>query len=287
MKFIFRALLLALVAGGAYIYWQKHLKTIPDPAPEEALIPLTPKLPDLTARTWTNQSGRTFEGELVSAKADQIFIRRKTDSLCFLLNKSDLSADDQTFIDAQIDIARQTDAFDAKSVPDVHILCRKLGIKGYTTRVFDPKSVSGWRTDRFDPVYWFFISSKLHAKDAGEFWVRVDEATYSAHKEGALLRDEHVRNFRNQRGEFGNKLNWSRPSVTLAEVTYGPKGVGYNVTGSILKYASEDRLPIEIQPELFGLPPHLPAIWELTVAWRTSTGEIRRTIRDGSVLTWP
>jgi hypothetical protein len=289
MKFLSRLVLIALIAGGAYLLWQKYNVPLPAPAPtaDVAPVPLTPHQPDLSVRTWTNQSGRSFEGELVSAKNDQVIIRRQADSVYFLIAKTNLSPADQVFVERQINIAKETGAFDSKVVSGVHTLSRKLDIKGYTIRIMDQTSINGWRTDRHDPVYWFLLSTKLHDPESGEFWVRVNEVTYKAHKEGALLSNDHLRNFLNAQGEFAEKLPWPRPAVTPLEAQYGVNGYGYNVTSVILKLAANNQLPVEIQPELFGLPSHHPAAWELTVAWRTATGEIRRTIRDGSVLTWP
>jgi hypothetical protein len=115
----------------------------------------------------------------------------------------------------------------------------------------------------------------------------VDEKTFRAHEESELITRETLVNFTDGKDGFSNFLPWSRPQLTFVEAQYGPSAQGINVTHKLMRLASESRLPVEIQPELFELPSHAPSSWELIVVWRTPTGEVRRTVRDGALLTWP
>ena len=89
------------------------------------------------------------------------------------------------------------------------------------------------------------------------------------------------------KGNFSESLPWSRPHLTISEAQYGPSARGINVTQKLMRLAAQGGLPIEINPAMFNLDPHAPEAWELTIAWRTADGEMRRTLRDDSILTWP
>ncbi len=287
MKFMSRLFLIVLIAGAAYVVWQKYYapKSDQPPAPDET-VPLIPQQPDFSVRTWTNQSGRSFAGSLVSAKNNQVIIRRESDSLYFQIPATSLSAEDQQFVGKQTELASAVGGF-SETVDGLYTLARKLEITGYIVRVPSSSLVGGWRNDRVNPMYWLLLSKKLHTPDSGSLWVRVDEKTFRAHEEGTFITRDNLINFSDGKGGFSESLEWSRSQLTLIEAQYGPNAQGINVTHKLLKIAARGDFPVEIQPELFDLLPHAPAAWELTVAWRTPTGEIRRTFRDGSVLTWP
>ncbi|MBC8040806.1 MAG: hypothetical protein H7Y06_09705 [Opitutaceae bacterium] len=287
MKFLSRLVILALIVGGSYMLWQKYRPAPSSPVPAPAPAPVELPHPDLSVRTWTNQSGRTFDGSLVSAKDGQVVIRRQVDSVYFQVSASALSTADQAFVSQQIELETTNGPKFVNSIPGLYTLSRKLDIKGYLSRVRSETIIGGWRTDRVDPMFWFLLSKQIHGSDSGSLWVRVDEKTFRAYEEAAFITKENLINFSDGKDGFSNSLPWSRPQLTLIEAQYGPNAQGLNVTHKLLRIASEGRLPVEIQPELFDLPPHAPATWELTVAWRTPTGEIRRTLRDGSVITWP
>lgn len=289
MKFLFRLVLLALLVGGLFALWQKHNSPAPAPAqdPSQAIMPSELPRPDLSVRTWTDPAGRTFEGALVSAKDGQVIIRRSSDSLYFQLPVGKLSSPDQEFVAKQVTITKSGGLPFPETVDGLHTLARKLSITGYMIRVPDSEKVGGWRNDTVGPMYWLLLSPKLHGADAGSLWVRVDEKTFRAHEEATLITGAQLANFSDGRGGFSETLQWSRPLVTIVEAQYGPNAKGLNVTHKLMKLAANGRLPVEIQPEIFDLLPHAPAAWELTVAWRTPTGEVRRTLTDGSVLTWP
>jgi len=288
MNFLFRILLLAVLLGGAFLIWQKYR---PLPAPpsvnEPVARPVEPPRPDLSPRTWSSQNGRTFEGPLVSIKDGQVIIRRQLDSVYFQVPATALSATDKLFVNQQVELEKANGPKFVDTIPGLYTLSRKLEIKGYIARVPASSLVGGWRSDRIDPMFWFLVSTKLHGTDTGSLWIRVDEKTFRAHEEAALITRENLINFSDGKDGFSNSLPWSRPLITLIEAQYGPNAQGINVTHILLRIASENRLPVEIRPDLFNLPRHHPAAWELTVAWRTPTGEIRRTFRDGSILTWP
>ncbi|HSI07917.1 MAG: SHD1 domain-containing protein [Rariglobus sp.] len=289
MKFLSRLVILALIVGGAFVLWQKYRPASPSSQsdPTAAPAPVEPPHPDLAVRTWTNQSGRTFDGSLVSVKDGQAIIRRKADAVYFQVPVTALSTDDQSFVGRQVEFEKANGPKFVNSIPGLYTLSRKLDIKGYLSRIPSTSIVGGWRTDRVDPMFWFLLSTEIHGDDSGSLWVRVDEKTYRAHEESSLITKENLINFSDGKDGFSNSLPWSRPQLTLIEAQYGPNAQGINVTHKLLRIASSGRLPVEIQPELFDLLPHAPAAWELTVAWRTPTGEIRRTLRDGSVITWP
>ena len=49
-------------------------------------------------RIWTNQHGRTFEGEFIESKDDQVTIRRAFDRIIFTMLIKDLSDADQGYL---------------------------------------------------------------------------------------------------------------------------------------------------------------------------------------------
>jgi hypothetical protein len=293
MKFLSRFVLFVLIAGAGFLLWQKYRPTSPapepaaTPAPNVAPVPVEPPHPDLSVRTWTNQGGRTFDGALVSAKNGQLVIRRQLDSVYFQVQATALSTADQEFVKQQVDLEKTNGPKFITTIPGLYTLSRKLDIKGYIARV-RADSISGiWRTDRIEPTYWFLLSTEIHGAESGSIWVQVDEKTFRAYEEATLITKENLLSFSDGKDGFSNSLPWSRPQLTLIEAQYGPNAQGTNVTQKLLSIASSGRLPAEIKPELFDLQPHPAEVWELTVTWRTSSGEVRRTLRDGSVVTWP
>lgn len=290
MKFLSRLVIIALIVGGSFVLWQKYRPAPPAPEippPPAAPVPVEPPHPDLSIRTWTNPDGRTFEGTLVSVKEGAVVIRRQLDSVYFQVPATALSTTDQLFIKNQVELEKTNGPKFVTTIPGLYTLSRKLDIKGYISRV-PSTSISGlWRTDRVEPMFWFLLSNEIHGADSGSLWVCVDEKTFRSHEEASFITDANLINFSDGKGGFSNFLTWSRPQLTLIEAQYGPSAQGINVTHKLMRIASDGGLPGEIKPELFGLPPHGPAAWELTVSWRTPTGEIRRILRDGSVITWP
>lgn len=290
MKAFLRLVVVALILTSAVLLWKKYrpappVVTPPPPVAEPAPVPPVEQ-PDLSSRLWTDQSGRTFEGSLVSAKNGQVIICRQSDSLYFQIPVGTLSAFDQTFVQEQSKRAEVGTGF-VEQVPGHYTVSRKLDIKGYLVRVRATDAVGGWRHDRVDPMYLFLLSSKLHGADSGSLWVRVDEKTFRAYNEGGLISTAQLANFSDGKDGFSDALPWPRPQLTIIEAQYGPNAKGINVTHKLLRIAARGEFPVEIRPELFGLDPHAPASWELTVGWRTATGETRATLRDGSILTWP
>lgn len=280
---VFVALVVAVV-----MLWLKYRSAPPAaPAPAPAVAePVGPKL-DLAPRVWTDRSGRTFEGALVSVKNSVAIIRRTSDSMYFQIPVVSLAADNQQFLNQQAAIAEANGGGFADEVPGIYTLSRKLDIKGYLVRVADSSSVGGWRNDRVNPTYWLLLSTKLHGADTGTLWVRVDEKTFRAHEEGSLITQANLINFSDGKGSFSESLPWPRPHMTLVEAQYGPNSKAINVTQKLMRLVAQGSFPMEINPAMFQLPPHFPESWELTVAWRTPSGEVRKTLRDGSVITWP
>ena len=286
MKAFLRFLIFAVLIVTAVMLWKKY-RSAPQPVPTPpAVMKTETRKLDLAPRTWTNHDGRTFEGSLVSVKNSQVIIRRTTDSVYFQIPVVSLSPENQLFLQQQTAIAEAGDGF-VDEVPGIYTLSRKLDIKGYLVRVASTALVGGWRNDRIDPTFWLLLSTKLHGTDSGSLWVRVDEKTFRAHEEGSLVTQANLLNFSDGKGNFSDSLPWPRPHLTVIEAQYGPNSRAINVTQKLMRLVSQGVLPMEISPAIFQLEPHVPEAWELTVAWRTSDGEVRRTLRDGSVLTWP
>ena len=285
MKAFLRLLVFAVLIVTAVVLWKKY-RSAPAPTTSAVVKTETRKL-DLAPRTWTNHDGRTFEGSLVSVKNSQVIIRRTTDSVYFQIPVVSLSPENQLFLKQQAAISEETDEGFIEQVPGVYTLSRKLDIKGSLVRVPDSALVGGWRNDRVNPMYWLLLSTKLHGTDSGSLWVRVDEKTFRAHEEGSLVTQANLLNFSDGKGNFSDSLPWPRPHLTVIEAQYGPNSRAINVTQKLMRLVSQGVLPMEISPAIFQLEPHVPEAWELTVAWRTADGEVRRTLRDGSVLTWP
>lgn len=288
MKVLLRLVVLALLITASVVIWQKYRPAPPVGVPAPAPVPRTVKTEvDLSTRTWTDQNARTFAGSLVSAKNGRVILRRESDSAYFQIPVTTLTPGDQTFIQEQVKRAEMNGGGFIEQIAGHYCLSRKLDIKGYLVRVRASDLVGGWRNDRVDPMYLFLLSTKLQGDDSGTIWVRVDEKTFRAHTEGALITQDQLINFSDGKGGFSESMPWSRPQLTIIEAQYGPNAKGINVTYKLMRLASEGALPVEINPAIFQLEPHAPASWELTVSWRTATGEIRRTLHDGSILTWP
>lgn len=284
MKAFLRLLVFAVLIVTAVVLWKKY-RSAPAPTTSAVVKTETRKL-DLAPRTWTNHDGRTFEGSLVSVKNSQVIIRRTTDSVYFQIPVVSLSPENQLFLQQQTAIAEAGDGF-VDEVPGIYTLSRKLDIKGYLVRVASTALVGGWRNDRIDPTFWLLLSTKLHGTDSGSLWVRVDEKTFRAHEEGSLITQANLLNFSDGKGNFSESLPWPRPHMTLVEAQYGPNSKAINVTQKLMRLVSQGALPLEINPAMFQMEPHYPEAWELTVAWRTVEGEVRRTLRDGSIIAWP
>jgi len=306
MKTVLQIFAFVLMVAAAVVLWPKvaALFVHPSPAPPPAEstpvtsaslhapgmpTPTPAKIPpmDLSPRKWTNQDGRSFEGSLISAKNGQIIIRRSSDSIYFQISSGLLIEADQAYIKKQTELAAENGTGFADHIDGLYTLTRKLPIKGYVVLVADESIVGGWRHDRVDPIFWFFLSTKLHGADGGSVWVRVDEKIYKAHEEKTLVTKDQLLNAANAGGEFSETLPWPRPQTTIINAKYGSPNESYNVTSKLMNMVAMGRLPLEIAPGIFNFPPHLPESWELTVSWRTATGEMSRTLRDGSVLTWP
>lgn len=286
MKVLLRLALFALVVAAVVIGWRKY-RAVPDAPPTAEAPPPVAPAPDFSPRTWTSHDGRTFEGALVSAKNGHVILRRATDSSYFQLSATALSAEDQAFVDEQSRRAATSDTGFPETAPGFHVLSRKLDIKGNLTRVPASELAGGWQINRTEPTCWFLLSDRLHEPAAGSLWVRVDEKTHKTHSEGALLNRSHLAAFTESEDTFTESMPWPNPGVTLIEAQYGPHAAGNNVTHKLMLLVSKKGLPVDLTPELFDLPPHIPAKWELSIAWRTATGEVRRTIRDGAAITWP
>jgi len=301
MKFLLQLFAFVLMVTVAVLLWPKVSALFaPSPVPSAGTLsptalgktsdsPTSPPapLPNLSLRRWTSQDGRSFEGSLVSAKDGQVILRRSSDSAYFQIPSSLLSESDQTYIQKQVALVAESGAGFADHIDGLYTLSRKLPIKGYVVLVSDASVVGGWRHDRVDPIFWFFLSTKLHGANQGSVWVRVDEKIYKAHEEKNLVTRDQLMNAANSGGEFSESLPWSRPQTTIINAKYGSPNGSYNVTSKLMRMVAEGRLPLEISPGVFGFPPHPPESWELTVEWRTATGELSRTLHDGSVLTWP
>ena len=235
---------------------------------------------------WTSLDGRTFEGSLVSAEEDQAIIQRLADASYFQIKTKLLCPEDIAYVEEQILRATKSKTNFAES-PKLYTLDRKLDIKGFLTRVPAPTEIGGWRQERTDPAYWFLLSDTLHGAEPGSIWVRVDEKTFRSHSEKVVLTREQLANFINAKGDFSDSLPWARPEVTIIEAQYGSRSERVNVTHKLMALGAQNKFPLEIQASTFKLPLHELEAWELTILWRTPTGEVRRTLRDGSVLTWP
>ncbi|MDF3057745.1 MAG: y domain 1 [Rariglobus sp.] len=292
MKVFLRVVLLAILISAAVVAWRKYYPSAqPEPAPstpaETTIVETLPGPLSSPPRMWIDQNGRSFEGSLISAKKGQVVIRRQSDSACFKLPVTTLSLDDQAFVEGQMEVAEQTKRGFVEQLPGYYTLSRKLEIKGYLTRVPASDLVGGWLQERFDPVYLLLLSPDLHGTDSGSLWVRVDEKFFRAQNEGNLLNQDQLPKSADGKNGLAEPLSWPRPQVTIVEAQYGPHAYGINVTYKLMSLASQNALPVEIKPETFGLSSHAPATWELTILWRTATGEVRRTLRDGASLTWP
>ena len=224
---------------------------------------------------------------MVSAKNDQVIICRNRDSAYFQISEQSLSSEDQAYIQKQVILTGVNGAGFVDHIPGVYTLSRKVPVKGSVVRVLDQSVVGGWRHDRTDPMFWFLLSEKLHGADSGSILVRVDEKTYSVHSEKNLITQKQLADFTDATGQFSECLPWPRTHLTILDAKYGSPNVSFNVTHKLMGIASKGGLPVQINPSMFGFSPHAPESWELTVSWRTATGEMSRTLRDGSVLTWP
>ena len=215
--------------------------------------------------------------------------------MLFKVELKALSDSDQTFTHEQITRAKK---LGLQLESSIHVVSRKLEIKGSLEKIASSPSEGGYRMSRIDPMYWLLLSPPLNEGEPSARWIRIDEKAFRLTVENTLVSNENLTRFLDGKGGFSESLPWPRPGFTIIEARYGvnqkspsfgtavlenPNAGADNVTHLIMRFVSEGKLPLEICPTV--MLPHQGN--ELSVLWRTPSGEVRQSLRDGSLLTWP
>lgn len=253
-------------------------KNLPPTAAEKAKA----SEPNWTApRTWTAGDGRTLEGALIARIGDDGIVKRAVDGMLLRMPPRFLNATDMTFL---------RDALGSGSIPsrlsDVWYVRTKLTIPGGEAWVSpDTVTAIGPRIAKVEASYWLLLSE---LDGSGAKWARVDNHAFSKVKFDALLPHAELSTQINGSGSFIDEVSCPRNDLYIIDARYGLTSRRINVTRAMMGHIANGRLPVTVSPELFGLPPHVPDVWDLTVTWQRSTGDaFTRVVRDGSILAWP
>lgn len=234
------------------------------------------------ARTWTAGDGRTLEGALVARMGEDGVIRRSVDGALLRMPPRFLDPDNLQFLRA---------AFESGAIPGtlggVWHVRTKLTIPGGEAWVCntDTATAVGPRIAKAETSYWLLLS-ELDGSAAK--WARVDYHAFSKVREDSLLPHEELANQRNGSGAFLDEVSCPKNAVYVIDARYGLPSRRINVTRAMMGHLADGRLPVTVTPELFGLEPHVPDVWDLAITWqRVGEGALTRVVRDGSILAWP
>ncbi len=235
----------------------------------------------LSSRTWTSSDGRTLEGALVARFGEDGVIRRSADGALLRMPLRFLDQDNLRFLQ---------DAFGSGAVPatipGVWYVRTKLTIPGGEAWVApDTRAAIGPRIAKVEAAYWLLLS-ELDGSQAK--WVRVDNHSSSKVRVDSFLPRTELATQMNGGGSFIDELPCPRNDLYVIDARYGLTSRRINVTRAVMGFLAEGRLPLTVDPALFGLPPHFPDVWDLTVTWqRVGGGTLTRVVRDGSIFAWP
>lgn len=244
------------------------------------LSPRAPVQPWSETRAWKASDGRAFTGRLVAGMNGEGVFMRQDDGRLFRIKPSALAPADADMLATALGhgaLARRLDG--------VYHLKRRLEIPGQQASVHPVGAVHlGPRIAKSDADYWLFLTEL----DGGlPQWVRVDGDAYRRFRNDTLLTRSELANF-TRGGGFHEAMSWPRPELLLVEAKYGLSARRIDATRTMMKLISNGQFPQELGPDMFGLPPHHPDVWDLVLTWVKSDGSmIYRTVRDGQVVTWP
>lgn len=233
------------------------------------------------SRVWTSSDGRTLEGALVARIGEDGVVKRAADGVLLRLPPRFLDPANLSFL---------RDAFGSGRVPltlpGVWYVRTKLTIPGGEAWV-SPDNVAaiGPRIAKAETSYWLLLG-ELDGSDAK--WARVDIHAFSRVKTDTFLLHREMATQMNGAGSFIDQVACPRNDLYVIDARYGLTSRRINVTRAMMGHVADGRLPVTVSPELFGLPPHAPDVWDLTITWQRASGAaFTRVIRDGSILAWP
>lgn len=232
-------------------------------------------------RVWTASDGRTLEGALVARIGEDGVVKRAVDGMLLRLPPRFLDEANLTFLRG----ALGSGAIPG-TLPDVWYVRTKLTIPGGEAWVMpDNLTAIGPRIAKVEASYWLLLS-ELDGSNAK--WVRIDNHAFSKVKVDTFLPHAEVATQMNGSGSFIDQAACPRNDLYVIDARYGLTSRRINVSRAMMGHIADGRLPVTVSPELFGLPPHAPDVWDLTITWQRSNGAaFTRVIRDGSILAWP
>ncbi len=232
-------------------------------------------------RVWTASDGRTMEGALVARMGEEGIIRRTVDGVLLRMPPRLLDAENLQFLRGAL-----SGGAVPVTLPDVWYVRTKLTIPGGEAWVApDTMMAMGPRIAKMETSYWLLLS-ELDGSQAK--WVRVDNHSYSKVRSDSLLPHSEVATQRNGSGSFIDQVACPRNDLYIIDARYGLTSQRINVTRAVMGFLADGRLPLTVDPAIFGLPPHKPDVWDLTVTWqRVGGGTLTRVVRDGSIFAWP
>jgi hypothetical protein len=233
----------------------------------------------MASRTWTAGDGRTLEGALVARMGEDGVVQRAADGVLLRLPPRFLNPENLNFLRS---------AIGSGSIPSkltgVWYVRTRMTIPGGESWVstVDTSNAVGPRIAKVEASYWLLLG-ELDGSNAK--WVRVDNHAFSKVRDDSFLPHKELANQMNGSGSF---LACPRLDTYVIDARYGLPSRRINVTRAMMGFLAEGRLPLTVGPQLFGLQPHDPDVWDVAITWqRVGEGAMTRVVRDGSILAWP
>ncbi|MBC8010070.1 MAG: hypothetical protein H7067_08235 [Burkholderiales bacterium] len=251
------------------------------PPSTKSTEPSTPQVRWNDPRTWVAADGRTLEGALVARMGGDGVVQRSADGRFLRLSPTLLGEEGKTFLQ-QAMASGQISA----THPSAWYLKTRLTIPGGEAYMAPETTVSvGPRIAKVETSYWLMFS-ELDMSRA--FWARVDNHAFSKVQPDTIVMRSDMSTQLNGSGQFIDQVACPRPEMFVLDARYGLTSRRINVTRALMGHIADGKLPVTVTPELFGLPPHVPDVWDVTITWqRQGQGSLTRVVRDGSILAWP
>jgi hypothetical protein len=252
------------------------------PPPPSAAGKIAAQAAWMANRTWTAGDGRVMEGALVARMGEDGVIRRAGDGALLRMAPRFLNQENFDFL---------TSALGSGSIPTtlsgVWYVRTKMTIPGGEAWVctVDTSVAVGPRIAKVEASYWLLLG-ELDGSNAK--WARVDNHAFSKVRDESFLPHGELANQVNGSGTFIDQVPCPRIDTYIIDARYGLPSRRINVTRAMMGFLAEGRLPLTINPALFGLEPHAPDVWDVAVTWqRVGEGAMTRIVRDESILAWP
>lgn len=251
------------------------------PDSTEATQPATPAARWTDPRTWVAADGRKLEGALVARMGGDGVVQRSADGRFIRLPPTLLAEEGKVFLQQAMASGQISGTH-----PGAWYLKTRNTIPGGESYMCADTSIAlGPRIAKAETSYWLLFS-ELDMSQA--FWAKVDNHTFSKVQPDTIVMRSDMSTQLNGSGQFIDQVACPRPEIYVIDARYGLTSRRINVTRAMMGHIADGKLPVTVTPELFGLPPHHPDVWDVTITWqRQGQGQLTRVVRDGSILAWP